>query len=328
MKRVIFLVVALASMLAYLLYTFDNSFFQEEVEKPKHQLIYDLNYNFDNPLVASTQRHGRVVYDTILFRDIVCRKINDSLKIEMGKGFFSWGNFTYTFKVNLGIDSSNISAARHSCTYYDEYTPIRSKIILNRKKTKVGDSIAIYFDIFSIHKEAIGEFDVQDTLKLDGAIKVMVKNANFTEDQKRQENDILEIFYLSENYPDTTHLSVRATALDSIPNEIVKLKNLKTLDLSENNIPLSEFEKLGVLQNLERLYIRKNNLKTLPLFILKLRKLEYLDISDNQLTSFPRELSKLSSLKELRIKGNNIRNCKTKIKQLKKLERSDFFTDQ
>ena len=76
--------------------------------------------------------------------------------------------------------------------------------------------------------------------------------------------------------------------------------------------------KIGVLKNLERLYLINNELTKLPRTIGDLKKLKVLDLSGNQLERIPSSIKMLkNSLEVLRLYGNNI--TEDQIKKLKKL---------
>ncbi len=109
-------------------------------------------------------------------------------------------------------------------------------------------------------------------------------------------------------------------------SEIVQLKSLKTLDVSNCNffdIP----EEIGLLQQLEELNLEHNQVKVLPEALLKLKHLrilrlngnplqalpewigklphlEILDVTQTGLTSLPDSIATLSDLQELRLQKN------------------------
>lgn len=88
-----------------------------------------------------------------------------------------------------------------------------------------------------------------------------------------------------------------------IPNNLLKLQNLKHLYLDGNHLESVPAE-LGLLHNLKRLGLEHNNLTIIPKELSQLQNLEYLSLAYNQLISIPIELLQLSELKELNLLGN------------------------
>ena len=86
--------------------------------------------------------------------------------------------------------------------------------------------------------------------------------------------------------------------LTYIPNEISKLSNLRSLDLSDNKLGMIPKE-FGNLLNLQKLKLFNNSLSFVPKELGNLSNLKVLDISYNFLTSIPAELGNLLNLKEL-----------------------------
>ena len=93
-------------------------------------------------------------------------------------------------------------------------------------------------------------------------------------------------------YP-TTHLVV----------EVGNLKNINSLNVSENNLSGEILTTIGNLLNLENLYMQGNSFEgIIPLSMAWLKGLELLDVSRNNLSRFiPKDLEKLLFLKYLNI---------------------------
>ena len=67
----------------------------------------------------------------------------------------------------------------------------------------------------------------------------------------------------------------------SVPENIQKLENLKSLILSDNRIEKLPYS-IGKLTQLENLYLAGNNLTTLPKSITQLQNLKWLGLIDNE----------------------------------------------
>jgi Leucine-rich repeat (LRR) protein len=84
-----------------------------------------------------------------------------------------------------------------------------------------------------------------------------------------------------------TYFNLVGCRMTSIPDEIELLKNLKSIDLSQNEL-VSLTPKIGQLKNLETLYLDKNSLlATLPNEIGQLKNLKSIDLSSVPLISLP-----------------------------------------
>lgn len=88
-----------------------------------------------------------------------------------------------------------------------------------------------------------------------------------------------------------------------VDRRIFLLKNLHTLDLSENNI--HELPIKIEMNNLHTLIIRSNQLKTFPNDI-KCPLLKYLDLSQNQLNKIDLNILNLNTLERLNLSFNKI----------------------
>lgn len=115
--------------------------------------------------------------------------------------------------------------------------------------------------------------------------------------------------------------------LSELPKSLAKLKNLESLDLSNNlltNLPLGAlakfiyFKKLIVRDNqltglpfslpsaLILLDLSKNKLTWLPITIGNLQSLRELDLSNNELTELPKSVGELTQLKKLFLSNNKL----------------------
>jgi hypothetical protein len=122
------------------------------------------------------------------------------------------------------------------------------------------------------------------------------------------------------------YLQVLEVLIDSVPETIGSLKNLRKL-VAANWTPISKAA-LGQICTLSKLsyldigtdepygYIAIEGLKNIG----NLSKLEYLDLSFNNLATIPEGIYKLTNLKSLDIGGNNLGTIPESISALKKLE--------
>ncbi len=89
-----------------------------------------------------------------------------------------------------------------------------------------------------------------------------------------------------------------------VDRRIFTLKNLHTLDLSDNNI--TQLPSNIEMNHLHTLIIRSNQLKSFP-NDLKCPVLKYLDLSQNQLDKLDRTILNMNTLERLNLSSNNIK---------------------
>jgi Leucine-rich repeat (LRR) protein len=94
-------------------------------------------------------------------------------------------------------------------------------------------------------------------------------------------------------------------SLESLPESIGQLKNLKKLNLRNNKLKKLP-ESIGQLTKLEKLSLADNNLESLPESIGQMRITVSLDLSGNNLESLPESIEGLTDLEELYLSGNPI----------------------
>ena len=113
-------------------------------------------------------------------------------------------------------------------------------------------------------------------------------------------------------------ISIASDVLTTLPPEIGMLKDLEILYLSENKIQSLPPE-IGLLTNLKILYLSSNELTNLPTELGKLKKLKELYISKNLLRTLPAEIGNLASLEKLYLDNNQLANLPSEIGNLKNL---------
>jgi Leucine-rich repeat (LRR) protein len=92
--------------------------------------------------------------------------------------------------------------------------------------------------------------------------------------------------------------------LTSLPSEIGLLTNLQRLYLYYNKLTSLPSE-IGLLTNLQELYLNNNNLTSIPSEIGQLTNLQILWLNNNNLTSIPPEIGLLTNLQRLYLNNNN-----------------------
>jgi len=147
-----------------------------------------------------------------------------------------------------------------------------------------------------------------------------------------------------------TGIKFEGKKIDQLPQRLYSFKNLKVLDISDNNITVLDknfenfFENLNNLRilnasknNIEKiefdfnnfnslvhLDLSKNKLTSLPASISNAKTLEYIDLSFNNFDNIPKELFSLPLLRVLLISHNQIHAIPSDIGKLSGLENFDI----
>jgi Leucine-rich repeat (LRR) protein len=143
-----------------------------------------------------------------------------------------------------------------------------------------------------------------------------------------------ELYYSLEEAlanPDKVHrLRLRGMRLTNLPTEILKLENLKELDLSDNSLSRLPDSFAVKLKRLEILDLSNNQFSVLPNQITGMLNLGYLNLEGNQLNALPESISSLSSLQWLNIgrnRFNTVPTVLTTFQNLKNLTLDDIRID-
>lgn len=174
MKKILFLIVALASLLTCLFYAFDIQLFQnkeietKKIEERKNQLIYDADYDFREDSLYF-YRTGYNKGEKWFFDSDRLRKgiIKDTFKVNMAEVGAYVGIMT---DISIYKDSIWISEGLYySCTGEFDYKFMYGKVILNQKP-KVHSDLYAHFDMLFISKQK-DEKNNTDSLFIKGNIK-------------------------------------------------------------------------------------------------------------------------------------------------------------
>ena len=113
-------------------------------------------------------------------------------------------------------------------------------------------------------------------------------------------------------------LTLKNCNLEAIPSSLYQMDNLKSLDLSNNN--LKYFWYLNDFPKLESLSLSGNSLKSIPSHVFCFQALKSLDLSQNNLIELPEQLSALTNLEHLDLSHNFLTNLPVCMKNLQKLK--------
>jgi Leucine-rich repeat (LRR) protein len=113
---------------------------------------------------------------------------------------------------------------------------------------------------------------------------------------------------------DGTQIRLRGLQLTSVPGQLRSLKNLRVIDLSENNLQTIPHW-MGDFTELRSLDLSNNKLRRIPGKLGNLARLDTLDLSHNFLRKIPRQLSYLSRLTILNLSCNDLRTAPLRLKR-------------
>ena len=122
-------------------------------------------------------------------------------------------------------------------------------------------------------------------------------------------------------------LNLRNNSLSTLPESIVQLSNLQSLDLS-NNLLSTLPESIVQLSNLQSLNLRNNSLSTLPESIVQLTNLQSLDLRNNELNTLLVEIGQLSNLTYFDISFNLLKKLPETVVRLRNLREFSCAVNQ
>lgn len=124
-----------------------------------------------------------------------------------------------------------------------------------------------------------------------------------------------EIFQLSESLE---ILNLSNNALNSLPDDLPRLRKLRIIFCSENNFTELP-EVLGLCPNLEMIGFKSNQISKVSASALP-AKLRWLVLTDNKITELPHELGSCTALQKLMLAGNKLRNLPASMANCTQLE--------
>lgn len=133
-------------------------------------------------------------------------------------------------------------------------------------------------------------------------------------------NRLRELPHWLFNFRELMYFDVSDLECVSIPEEIGRLSNLKTLGIIGCKNLRSLPDALGNLTSLTSLSAFFNALEELPSSIDRLKSLETLDVSNNKLRSIPRAILSLKNLRRLDLEGNQLTRLPAWLRSLNNLE--------
>lgn len=246
----------------------------------------------------------------------LCRLVNDTIVINNIRGFMTSKSIT----IFIHNDNFTFDAKEQGCVHDYFYKPIYQKLILNKKKFELNDTI-----IGEIQLKAIAKLNnsgsKNDTIVISGKFKHRIREAEFDRNKLNEENNFEKFISLTKNNTDTvTTITLYDSGIKKIPEEILLFKNLEALNLRMNDLNNIDLSIILNLKKLKSLNLEYCNLNEIPDVVFRNNSLIKLNISNNKIKFLPNKLFKMSTLTELYMDGNYYLEIPKEISNLKNLE--------
>eukprot|EP00833_Pecoramyces_ruminatium_P014079 jgi/Orpsp1_1/1188111/evm.model.d7180000062511.1 len=121
-------------------------------------------------------------------------------------------------------------------------------------------------------------------------------------------NCSIEKIYLRDNF------------ITTFPSQLLKLPNLKELDLSNNNLNSIPYGLINSLPNLKNLHLESNKITELPSQIFNLKNLKYIGLEGNNIHEIPETINTLNNIEEISLQNNKIEKFPFMFKYLPNLK--------
>jgi len=291
-----------------------------EVKKIQQKSVFEfekIDYKEDS-LVLYQEMNRQVKYQVDTTRGIDyynARIIEDTIVIDLIYGFMEGNHLT----IKVHPDSTNILMSSFGCTsisIYD-FTTLSCNLQLDTSFL-TRDSIVgnIEFKAIESIKERLKYNeelfpDNYDPLKisLNGMFKLKIDPTQARKEydrwlmisKEKYSRSLLDVKTNGDRALFATNLN-----LESIPNEILQLDSIKSLDLSHNDLAEYDFSKLDKMERLEWINLSTNGLTSFPKGITELKHLKKLILSHNRIENIPVQELLRSNIEYINLIGNEL----------------------
>ena len=244
-----------------------------------------------------------------------------STQVSSQKRFFNENEFVFT---NLDTAINHKNEVRNLALHYENVPLKRLHEIGSMPNLKFLSITGVFLQEVPpviLQLKHLKGLTISSGLK---TIPEKIKTLEHLEYLNMASNSITEIPDWIGDMKNLKTLILRYNPIEEISNNISNCKSLRYLDLSYMWKPKSIPESIGLIPNLEELYINNSDLYWLPTSVKGLKKLRILDASGNHLQELPGDITSLKKLKILNLRINEISKLPPHFNKLRSLDSLDL----
>ncbi|MCQ0111312.1 Leucine-rich repeat (LRR) protein [Zhouia amylolytica] len=287
-----------------------------------NQIYYDIEANIDetNKTIKLTIPEGSIDSGLI-----------PSIEFSVGATITPSPEDVLVEGVNYTVTAENGDTNTYSLII--EYTPNERKILIDLYQANLEN--LLNWDITSLNIaewEGITLYDQRVTQidltnkNIENLIPQIGKLTQLTDLVVQNTDSALKMNSIPEEIGNLTNLRslfLNGNNINSIPASIGNLTQLDRLALNSNRIAWLP-EELGNLTNLKWLILSDNNIQFLPISVGNLTSLTELFLNNNQLQEIPEELGNLKEIKVLRLRTNKLISLNNSVIDMTQIETVDL----
>ncbi|MCP4441139.1 MAG: hypothetical protein GY810_19615 [Aureispira sp.] len=293
-----------------------------QLRESLNQLLQEVNPSFHQQIQRLNQTIHQVSIQylhqpSIAYPSILEQLQNSSLDLDnFGEALAAQPLYfaSYNWRVRFLLDHQYLTQQQFEQAFTRHYNKSKHKIFLNISS----------FDSPTISSSYLKQLSSIEHIKIYENRFEQLPKAFYNYPLKSltiYENPLKTIAPSCQNWKTLEKLELhKCRELESLPNELGLLPNIKTVELS--HCRLNQFPQFILqLQNLESLTLSQNKLQDIPKEITQLKKLKKLSLHQNlPLHKIPSAIFEMTWLKDLRLIECNIKEIPEEIAQLQNLE--------
>ncbi|XP_035685162.1 leucine-rich repeat protein SHOC-2-like [Branchiostoma floridae] len=246
---------------------------------------------------------------------------------ELSVAFYDLDPKSYEIELPGNLMRMNISCNKYYNISQDfpkfvcQQTALQELNISNCNLVNVSEEIGLMVNLTHLDLSRNKIEDLPDELCNITSLRCLSLQDNKLSNLPVRISNLLSLEYLDVSFNRLDQY--KANAIQSLPDDIGRMKELKYINLSSNSLN-SLPQSIGYLQELEELILEHNQIEQLPDSIGTLKKLSKLRLSANCLKAVPKSLCNLLCLKEIYLSCNSLVSIPSSICRLKYLQTLDI----